>query len=1048
MFTTAYFGLKELAKVQPGQSILIHAATGGVGIAAIQLARLWGLDVYVTASRPKWDTLRAMGFDDDRIGDSRTLDFEQKFLDVTGGRGFDIVLDSLAGEFVDASLRLLPRGGTFLEMGKTDIRDADAVALAHPGVHYRAFDLFEPGRPRMHEYMLDLAGMFEADVLAPLPVTTWDIRRAPAALRYLSQARHVGKIIMTTPDAWTSGTVLITGGTGMAGSNVARHIVANHGARNLLLVSRRGPDAPGAAALADELTAAGATVEIAAVDATDRDALATVLAGLRVPLSGVIHTAGVLDDAVIGSLTPERIDTVLRAKVDAAWNLHDLTKDLNVSAFVMFSSMAGVLGSAGQGNYAAANTFLDGLAAHRRAQRLPAMSLGWGLWDQASDMTGHLDEAEIARLGRSGIVAMSVPAAMDLFDAAVVVDEPLLVPARIDLAALRTRSAAAGVLPPMFAELVKVNTRRRVDDSLAAAKSMSALAQRLRGLSGEEQHKVLLDLVRSHMAAVLGTVEPEAIVADLAFSDHGFDSLTAVELRNRLKAATGLALSPTLIFDYPTPFALAGYIRQELAGAPQEVAPATDSRSVADDPIAIVGMSCRYPGGVASPEELWDMVAARRDVLTDFPTDRGWELAKLYNADPDVAGTCYTKTGGFVDDVADFDAAFFGVSPSEALAMDPQQRLLLELSWEALERAGFDPADLARQRDGRLRGRHRAGLRHVVRRRGGLPPHRAGGERRIRPRLLRARARRSRGVRGHRVLVIADRHAHGGTGTAARRMRSGPGGRRHGQRDAGHLRRVQQAARPFVRRPLQGVRWRGRRHRIRRRRRHPGARAALGRTAARPSGARTRSRFGHQPGRRIEWPDRPQRAVAAAGGSRGARQRGPDLGRRRPHRGPRHRHHARRPDRGAGAAGHLRPGPRPRASGLARIGEVEHGPHPGGRRCGWRHQDGHGDAAPDDARDTARRRAEPARGLDGGSGVPAHRGAAVARRRPGPQGRRVVVRHQRHQRPRHHRGGPRISFRHSRFRQAADRPAGADGEVRGRGQRAGHPTADAPALPS
>jgi len=697
VFTTAYFGLKELAKVQPGQSILIHAATGGVGIAAIQLAQLWGLEVFVTASRPKWNTLRAMGFDDDHIGDSRTLDFEQKFLAVTGGRGFDVVLDSLAGEFVDASLRLLPRGGIFLEMGKTDIRDADAVAADHPGVHYRAFDLFEPGRPRMHTYMLDLAGMFEVGILQPLPVTTWDIRRAPAALRYLSQARHVGKVIMTTPDAWTSGTVLITGGTGMAGSSVARHVVENHGARDLLLVSRRGPEAPGAAELASELTAAGARVQVVAADVSDRDALARVLGSLPAghSLSAVIHTAGVLDDAVITSLTPARVDDVLRAKVDAAWNLHQLTKDLNVSAFVMFSSMAGLLGSAGQGNYAAANTFLDGLAAHRRAHRLPAMSLGWGLWDQASDMTGHLDEAEIARLARGGIVALSVTAAMELFDTAAIVDEPLLVPARIDLSALRTRSAAAGALPPLLAGLVRVNTRRRVDDSVAAAKSMSALAQRLRGLSDEEQHQVLLGLVRSHMAAVLGNDDPEAIVADLAFSDHGFDSLTAVELRNRLKAATGLALSPTLIFDYPTPFALAGYIRQELAGAPTEVArvPAS-STPRSDDPIAIVGMSCRYPGGVTSPEELWDVVAARRDVLSDFPTDRGWDLAKLYNADPDVAGTCYTRTGGFVDDVADFDAAFFGVSPSEALAMDPQQRMLLELSWEALERAGFDPGDL------------------------------------------------------------------------------------------------------------------------------------------------------------------------------------------------------------------------------------------------------------------------------------------------------------------------------------------------------------------
>ncbi|MET0474457.1 MAG: type I polyketide synthase [Mycobacterium sp.] len=698
VFTTAFYGLRELAKVQPGQSILIHAATGGVGLAAIQLARHWGMDVYTTASRPKWDTLRALGFDDDHIGDSRTLDFEEKFTTVTGGRGFDVVLDSLAGDFVDASLRLLPRGGVFLEMGKTDIRDADTVAAAHPGVHYRAFDLFEPGRPRMAEYIVELSGMFDAGILRPLPVTTFDVRRAPAALRYLSQARHIGKIVMTMPDAWAAGTVLIAGGTGMAGASVARHVVANHGVRQLMLLSRRGLDAPGAADLVAELSDAGAHVEVVTADAADRDELAAALSGIDVahPLSAVIHATGVLDDAVIGSLTPARVDTVLRAKVDAAWNLHELTRSANPAAFVMFSSMAGIVGSAGQANYGAANTFLDALAAHRRANGLPGTSLAWGLWEQASDMTGHLGDSDLTRLSRDGILALSTDDAMALFDSALVVGDALLAPVRIDRGALRTRSAA-GLLPPMFAQLASTSTRRRVDDSLVAAKSKSALAQRLHGLSEDAQQALMLDLLRSHMSTVLGTVEPEAITGEVAFSDHGFDSLTAVELRNRLKTATGLSLSPTLIFDYPTPDALAGYIRQELAGAPQgspETIAGASSASVIDEPIAIVGMSCRYPGGVDSPEALWDMVAGGRDVVSDFPTDRGWDLAELFNADPDAAGKSYANTGGFLYDAADFDPAFFSVSPTEALAMDPQQRLFLELAWEALERGGFDPASL------------------------------------------------------------------------------------------------------------------------------------------------------------------------------------------------------------------------------------------------------------------------------------------------------------------------------------------------------------------
>jgi mycoketide-CoA synthase len=693
VFTTAWMAFVQLADVRPGQRVLVHAAAGGVGMAAVQLARYLGLEVFATASRGKWDTLRSMGFGDDHISDSRSLEFEDKFRAVTGGRGVDVVLDSLAGEFVDASLRLVAPGGVFLEMGKTDIRDPGKIAEKYPGVRYRAFDLFEPGRVRMHQYMLDLAELFDAGILRPLPVTTFDVRRAPAALRYLSQARHTGKVVLTMPDAWASGTVLITGGTGMAGSALARHVVANHGARNLLLLSRRGPDAPGAADLADELSQAGAQVQILGCDAADRPALAKVLADISVqhPLSAVIHAAGVLDDAVVTSLTPERVDAVLRAKVDAAWNLHELTREIRLSAFVLFSSMAGLVGSSGQANYAAANSFLDGLATHRRAHGLPAISLGWGLWEQASDMTGGLDDAGRARLGRTGVLALPTAEALQLFDTAMVVDEPLLLPARIDTAALR---ANAAVVPPMFVDLLNAPTRRRVDDSLAASKSKSALAHRIYGLPEAEQHAVLLDLVRSHIATVLGNTTPEAIDPDKAFQELGFDSLTAVEMRNRLKAATGLALSPTLIFDYPTPSGLATYIRGELAGVPQEVKEVAAVRASTDELIAIVGMSCRFPGGVNSPEDLWDMVLHGRDVLTEFPNDRGWQLADLYNPDPDVPGSCYTRTGGFVDGVADFDPAFFGVAPSEALAMDPQQRMFLELSWEALERAGVDPTTL------------------------------------------------------------------------------------------------------------------------------------------------------------------------------------------------------------------------------------------------------------------------------------------------------------------------------------------------------------------
>jgi len=573
VFATARYALTDLADAKPGQRVLVHAAAGGVGMAAVQLARHIGLEVFATASRGKWDTLRAMGFDEDHISDSRSLEFEDKFRAVSGGRGMDLVLDSLSGDFVDASLRLLAPGGVFLEMGKTDIRDPEVVARDHSGVRYRAFDLFEAGPERIAQMLDELAAMFGEDVLRPLPVTRFDVRRAPAALRYLSQARHVGKVVMTMPDAWTAGTVLITGATGMAGSAVARHVVTRHGARNLVLVSRRGLDAPGAAELVAELSAAGAHAEVVACDAADREALAKAIAEIPMqrPLTGVIHAAGILDDAVVTSLTPERIDAVLRGKVDAAWNLHELTRDLDVSAFVMFSSIAGLAGASGQGNYAAGNSFLDGLAAHRRAHGLPAISLGWGLWDQASAMTGGLGAADRARFGRDGIVAMSSDQALELMDTALIVDEPFMLPAHIDLAALRVKFDS-GTLPPMFVDLINAPTRRQVDDSLAAAKSKSALLQRLEGLPEDEQQAILLDLVRSNIATVLGSASPEAIHPDRAFQELGFDSLTAVEMRNRLKAATGLPLSPTLIFDYPNSAALAGYMYRELVGTSDQPA--------------------------------------------------------------------------------------------------------------------------------------------------------------------------------------------------------------------------------------------------------------------------------------------------------------------------------------------------------------------------------------------------------------------------------------------------------------------------------------------
>jgi len=570
VFLTAYYGLSALAQVRAGESVLVHAAAGGVGMAAVQLARHWGLEVFATASRGKWDTLRAMGFDDDHIADSRTLEFEEKFWSATGSRGVDVVLNSLAGEFIDASLRLLAPGGRFLEMGKTDLRDAESVAQDHQGVRYRAFDLMEAGPQHIQQMLAELVGLFDSEVLHRLPLKTWDVRRAAEAYRFISQARHIGKVVLTLPDGpgggFRAGTVLITGGTGMAGGVVARHVVNRYGARHVVLASRRGQDAEGVGELAADLAEAGAQVHVVACDVSDRAAVAALLADLptEYPLTAVIHAAGVLDDAVIASLNAERIDTVLRAKVDAAWNLHELTQDRDLSAFVVFSSMAGIVGGPGQGNYAAANSFLDGLATHRRARGLPGLSVAWGLWEQASAMTEHLGERDKARMSRVGLAPLSNNQALELFDTAMLGERPVVVATRLDQAALAANSAA---LPPLLSQLTTRRTRRVVDDTASTMASLTGLRARLEGLSPEQRHSELVELVCTNAAAVLGHLNVADVSADAGFQDLGFDSLSAVELRNRLKNATGLTMSPTVIFDYPTPSALAGHFDTELAAA-------------------------------------------------------------------------------------------------------------------------------------------------------------------------------------------------------------------------------------------------------------------------------------------------------------------------------------------------------------------------------------------------------------------------------------------------------------------------------------------------
>ncbi|MGP3940695.1 type I polyketide synthase [Streptomyces sp. 6N106] len=490
------------------------------------------------------------------------------------------------------------------------------------------------------------------------------------------------------------GTVLVTGGLGGLGALVARHLVTAHGVRHLVLAGRRGADTEGADALVAELTGQGARVTAAACDVSDRAAVAALLAAIPAehPLTGVVHAAGVLDDGLVGALTPDRLDTVFRPKLDGAWHLHELTRDHGLTAFVMFSSVFGVLGNAGQAGYTAANAFLDALAQRRTAAGLAGLSIGWGLWPQSGGMSAGLSAAQLRRIAAAGLPTLTVDQGLACFDTAGAVGEASVLATRVDRAALRAR----GTVPAVLRGLVPTGAVRRA----AATRGGSGL---LTGLTADRARDTLLQLVREQVGSVLGLAGPAAAGGGRTFKDMGFDSLTAGQLRNSLRKRTGLSLPSTLIYDHPTPEALAGHLWTELGGEADErrgsavpaaiTAGGPGAGAVGAEPIAIIGMSCRFPGGVRSPEHLWELLTEGTDAISPLPADRGWD-AGAYHPDPERTGTTYSAAGGFVDGAGEFDAAFFGISPREAVSMDPQQRMLLELTWEAFERAGIDPASL------------------------------------------------------------------------------------------------------------------------------------------------------------------------------------------------------------------------------------------------------------------------------------------------------------------------------------------------------------------
>nr|WP_265569124.1 type I polyketide synthase [Streptomyces hygroscopicus] len=457
--------------------------------------------------------------------------------------------------FADARLVVMTRGAVAL--------DGEVLDLAHVAVSgmVKSAQAEHPGRLLLVDADTDGVGPALA-ALAALDEPQGAVRGDKL---FLPRLERITPPEEPTAGAWDpEGTVLVTGASGGLGLSLARHLVMERGARRLLLASRRGPAAEGITEFTATMAELGAHVDVAACDIADRDALGALLDSIPAehPLVAVVHAAAVLDDGVITALTPERLDTVLRPKVDGALHLHELTKDLDLSAFLLFSSLAGVLGSAGAANYAAANAFLDGLARQRRAEGLPGTSLAWGLWTDNGGMGDRITDVDRKRMSRAGVVPFTSAEGLALFDVALGLDRPAIVPVRVDFPGLRAM-ARTGMMPAVFRGLVP-DTGGTSEETAAAGRTPAFLARGLAGMPEADQEKVLLDLVRNQAAATLGLSTPARIEPTIAFRDIGFDSLTSVELRNRLNAATGLRLKPTLVFDHPTPVAIARLLHKDL----------------------------------------------------------------------------------------------------------------------------------------------------------------------------------------------------------------------------------------------------------------------------------------------------------------------------------------------------------------------------------------------------------------------------------------------------------------------------------------------------
>ena len=716
----------QISGLNPGDRVLIHTASGGVGLAAIQMARAAGAEVYATASSPKQDYLRSMGIA--HIFDSRSTAFAKEVLEATEGAGVSVVLNSLTGPgFIEASLECLAPAGRFVELGRRDIWTEDKMAEVRPDVAYSVLQVDQLKRhdPAVAgESLRRVMQRLSADELKPLAHTRWPMAEVRSAMEFMGSARHIGKNVITIPPLENGRlradrTYLVTGGLGGIGRVVAGWL-ADRGAGVIVLNGRRPPDMATVEAI-EALRQRGADVRVELADLTDPTAIDAMLSRMDAdlpPLAGVVHSVGVLSDGSLTNQTWERFEEVLWPKVLGAWHLHQATLGRDLDLFILFSSVTGVLGNSGQGNHAAANAFLDQLAGYRRSLGLPGQSIAWGAWSGLGEAEEQRERIE-RQLAASGTGWISPQQGLKAFDELVRQGPTAAMVAEVDWSVLAENLEDK----PSFLEELLSEQSVQGGASGSDPDGLDLLSQ-LSETTIRDWEGLLTSFVGREVQAVLRMPTPP--VPTVGFFDLGMDSLMSVELRNRLNRALSgkYVVSNTSVFDYPNVAALAGHLSGELSsalgsGGPEMVdAPvAPQPRSIkgaTSDPVAIVGMACRFPGA-PDLSLFWELLETGEIAVTDGRKDEG-DWAGV-TGDPAADDILYRR-GGFVEGIDLFDNSFFRISPIEARMMDPQHRMLLETTWHALEDAGMDPEGLKGSQTGVYVGIGGSEYRDVISSRG------------------------------------------------------------------------------------------------------------------------------------------------------------------------------------------------------------------------------------------------------------------------------------------------------------------------------------------